>query len=210
MKNLIRHILKEEVEKRYQKPTPNIEKLIYDWLNNYFSGSDMYHIKSWESRHDFEFCKDGKQIMNVVLYFNVDDTVFDDRRKTENRNFEKGSLSIPKDIINELASDIPVRRAYLKYIIEEWFDDTYLGEIQSKMKRTDVQIDHLSEYPERPDVCVPPVTKPEGVTLRQMIGYLHLNTMFGMELLLQKSPEWIEKAYLDKLRSKEIDQLRRQ
>jgi hypothetical protein len=148
--------------------------------------------------------------MNVVLYFNVDDTVFDDRRKTENRNFESGSLSIPKDIVNELASDIPVRRAYIKYIIEEWFDDTYLGEIQSKMKRTDVQIDHFNEYPEKVDVCVPPVTKSEDVTLKQMIDYLHLNTMFGMNQLLQKSPEWIEKAYLDKLRSKEIDQLRRQ
>jgi len=209
MKDLIRHILKEVVEKRYQKPTPNIEKLIYDWLNNYFSGSEMYHIKSWESRHDFEFCKDGKLIMNVVLYFNVDDTVFDDRRKTENRNFESGSLSIPKDIVNELASDIPVRRAYIKYIIEEWFDDTYLGEIQGKMKRTDVQIDHFNEYPEKADVCVPPITKPEDVTLKQMIDYLHLNTMFGMNQLLQKSPEWIEKAYLDKLRSNEIDRLRR-
>jgi hypothetical protein len=36
MKNLIKKILKEEVVKKYQKPNEKVEKLIYNWLNNYF------------------------------------------------------------------------------------------------------------------------------------------------------------------------------
>ena len=43
----IRKILKEEVNKKYPKPTPNVEKLIYNWLNNYFSGSKMYQMKDY-------------------------------------------------------------------------------------------------------------------------------------------------------------------
>ena len=56
-------------------------------------------------------------------------------RKTEERDFDSGSIYIPKNIFNDLSSDIPVRVSYLKYLIEEWFEDTYLGEIQKKMGR---------------------------------------------------------------------------
>ena len=80
MKDLIRNILKEEVSRKYDKPTPKIEKLIYNWLNNYFDGVQMYHKKSYESTHSFDFCKNGREILDVVLYFGNDD---DDNKKTE-------------------------------------------------------------------------------------------------------------------------------
>jgi len=47
MRNLIKHILKEEVNRKYDKPTPKIEQLVYRWLNDYFDGAKMYHDKSW-------------------------------------------------------------------------------------------------------------------------------------------------------------------
>jgi hypothetical protein len=209
MKNLIRKILKEEVVKKYQKPNEKVEKLIYNWLNNYFLGSQMYHNKSWESRHDFEFCNNGKEVMSVVLYF--DEDPYDDKKKTEERNFEEGTLKMVKEIVNELASDIPVRRAYLRYVIEEWFDDTYLGEIQNKMKRTDIHINKFDEYPETLSICVPPMTRDENVTDDEMIDFINKNTLWRKEELEKKileDPEYVEKLYLDILRNKEIDRIR--
>jgi len=211
MKNLIKKILLQEVNKKYSKPTPSVDKLIYRWLNDYVDGAQMYHDKSWETRHDFEWCNDGKEIMSVILFFHDDENVFDDKRKTEERDFESGELQIPKEIVNELMSDIPVRRTYLRYVIEEWFDDTYLEDIQNTLKRTDISIDEFVEYPERVETCVPPMTKSDDVSLDDMIDYIVSNTLWNRKDLEKRNldePEYIEKLYLEKLRSEEMKRVR--
>jgi hypothetical protein len=211
MKELIRHILKEEVKRRYDKPTPKVEQLVYRWLNDYFDGAKMYHYKSWESTHSFEFCNHGKEIMGVILYFDTDESVFDDKRKTEERNFESGYLMIPKNIMEELSSDIPVRISYLKYIFEEWFDDTYLGEIQKFMDRNDIYISEFDITSRDAEICVPPVTKPEDVTEEDMIEYILQTTLYSRDKILKyenEEPGFIEKTYLSKLRDAEINRVR--
>ena len=211
MRNLIKHILKEEVNRKYAKPSPKVEQLVYRWLNDYFDGSQMYYDKSWETRHDFEWCNNGKEIMDVVLFFKDDESVFDDKRKTEERDFDSGELSIPKNILNDLASDIPVKVSYLKYVIEEWFDDTYLGEIQKKMGRNDIYISEFNIDNRDAQTCVPPVTKPEGVTEEEMIEHILKTTLFKMKDILkneEENPGWIEKTYLEKLRGADRERLR--
>ena len=89
MRNLIKLILEDEVSRKYAKPTPKVEQLVYRWLNNYFDGVQIYHKKHYESTHSFEFCNHGKEIMGVILYFDTDESVFDDKRKTEERNFNQ-------------------------------------------------------------------------------------------------------------------------
>jgi hypothetical protein len=211
MKKLIRNILKEEVSRKYDKPTPKIEQLVYRWLNDYFDGAQMYHNKSFESTHSFEFCNNGKEIMDVILYFHDDDNVYDDRRKTEERDFESGSMIITKNIISELSSDIPVRVSYLKYIFEEWFDDTYLGEIQKFMGRNDIYISEFDITSVDAQICVPPVTKPEDVTEEDMIELILKTTLYKRDELLNyenEEPGFIEKTYLSKLRDAEMKRVR--
>jgi hypothetical protein len=211
MRNLIKLILEDEVNRKYAKPSPKVEQLVYRWLDNYFDGSQMYYNKSWETRHDFEWCNNGKEIMDVVLFFKDDESVFDDKRKTEERDFDSGELSIPKNILNDLASDIPVKVSYLKYVIEEWFDDTYLGEIQKKMGRNDIYISEFNIDNRDAQTCVPPVTKPEGVTEEEMIEHILKTTLFKMNDILkneEETPGWIEKTYLEKLRGADRERLR--
>ena len=211
MKELIRHILKEEVKRRYDKPTPKVEQLVYRWLNDYFDGAQMYHNKSFESTHSFEFCNNGKEIMDVILYFHNDDNVYDDKRKTEERDFESGSMIISKNILSELSSDIPVRLSYLKYIFEEWFDDTYLGEIQKFMGRNDIYISEFDITSVEAQICVPPVTKPEDVTEEDMIELILQTTLYKRDQLLNyenEEPGFIEKTYLSKLRDAEMKRVR--
>ena len=69
MRNLIKLILEDEVNRKYDKPTPKIEQLVYRWLNDYFDGAKMYHDKSWETRHDIEWCNYGKEIISLILFF---------------------------------------------------------------------------------------------------------------------------------------------
>jgi hypothetical protein len=211
MRNLIKLILEDEVNRKYAKPSPKVEQLVYRWLDNYFDGSQMYYNKSWETRHDFEWCNNGKEIMDVVLFFKDDESVFDDKRKTEERDFDSGELSIPKNILNDLASDIPVKVSYLKYVIEEWFDDTYLGEIQKKMGRNDIYISEFNIDQRDAQTCVPPVTKPEGVTDDEMIDFIVKNTLWNANDLIKReeeNPGYINKLYLEKLRGADRERLR--
>jgi hypothetical protein len=211
MRNLIKLILEDEVNRKYAKPSPKVEQLVYRWLDNYFDGSQMYYNKSWETRHDFEWCNNGKEIMDVVLFFEDDESVFDDKRKTEERDFDSGELSIPKNILNDLASDIPVKVSYLKYVIEEWFDDTYLGEIQKKMGRNDIYISEFNIDNRDAQTCVPPVTKPEGVTDDEMIDFIVKNTLWNANDLIKReeeNPGYINKLYLEKLRGADRERLR--
>jgi hypothetical protein len=211
MKNLIRNILKEEVSRKYDKPTPKIEQLVYRWLNDYFDGAQMYHNKSWESTHSFEFCNNGREMVDVILYFHNDDNVYDDKRKTEERDFESGSMIISKNILSELSSDIPVRVSYLKYIFEEWFDDTYLGEIQKFMGRNDIHISEFDISSVDAQICVPPVIKPEDVTEEDMIELILKTTLYKRDQLLNyenEEPGFIEKTYLSKLRDAEMKRVR--
>jgi len=210
MRNLIKLILEDEVNRKYEKPTPKIDQLVYRWLNDYFDGAKMYHDKSWETRYDFEFCKNGKEIMSLIIFFEDNSVDYDDRRKTEERDFDSGFLYVPNDIFKELMSDIPVRVSYLKYLFEEWFDDTYLGEIQKVMRRNDI---YISEFNIEGNVktCVPPMTKPEGVTEEDMIELILKTTLFRRDAIMkqeEESPGWIEKTYLEKLRNADRERLR--
>jgi hypothetical protein len=211
MKNLIKKILLQEVEKKYSKPTPNVEKLIYDWLDNYFDGAKMYQIKQYEFSYTFEWCNNGMEIARFSVDFNHNHDVWDDNRKTSERGFDDSELWVPKDIVNDLQTDIPVRRNYLRYVIEEWFEDTMIEKIQSELGRNDISINSFSEHPEKTLVCVPPVSKPEGVTDDEMIDFIVKNTLWKANDLIKKekeTPGYIDKLYVDKLRNLEMDRVR--
>ena len=209
MRNLIKLILEDEVSRKYAKPTPKVEQLVYRWLNNYFDGVQMYHKKHYESTHSFEFCKNGKEILDITLYFHTDYSGDEDRRKTEERSLDKGLMTVPKNVFDDLTTDLPMRVSYLKYLFEEWFDDTYLSEIQKVMRRNDI---YISEFNIEGNVktCVPPMTKPEGVTEEDMIELILKTTLFRRDAIMkqeEESPGWIEKTYLEKLRNAEYDRL---
>jgi hypothetical protein len=211
MKHLIKKILLQEVEKKYSKPTPNVEKLIYNWLDNYFDGAKMYQMKEYEFSYTFEWCNNGMEIARFSVDFNHDYDVWDDARKTSERDFDNSELWIPKDIVNDLQTDIPVRRNYLRYVIEEWFEDTMIEKIQSELGRNDISINSFSEHPEKSQVCVPPVSKPEGVTDDEMIDFIVKNTLWKANDLIKKekeTPGYIDKLYVDKLRDLEMGRVR--
>ena len=211
MKHLIKKILLQEVEKKYPKPTPNVEKLIYNWLDNYFDGAKMYQMKEYEFSYTFEWCNNGMEIARFSVDFNHDYDVWDDARKTSERDFDNSELWIPKDVMDNLQTDIPVRRNYLRYVIEEWFEDTMIEKIQSELGRNDISINSFSEHPEKSQVCVPPVSKPEGVTDDEMIDLIVKNTLWKASDLIKKekeTPGYIDKLYVDKLRDLEMGRVR--
>jgi hypothetical protein len=115
-------------------------------------------------------------------------------------------------MIDELITDIPIRKNYLLYLIEEWFEDTQLDKIQQGFNRNDLSLDYVSvfEHRKRGDICVPPISKPENITMQEMMDYIKKNTLFSykdMEEREEEEPGWIEDTYLGKLHSKEKERV---
>ena len=211
MKQLIKKILLQEVNKKYSKPTESVDKLIYGWLDDYFDGSQIYTDEYWKYYgFTFQFCKNGREIADLRIEF--DDRSPDwgprDKRPTSERSVKEVMLYIYPVMIDELITDIPIRKNYLLYLIEEWFEDTKLDEIQKDFNRNDLSLDYVSVFESRNkgEICVPPPTKPEGVTMQEMMDYIKKNTLFSykdMEEHEEDEPGWIEELYLAKLRGTE-------
>ena len=215
MKDIIRKILIQEVNKKYQKPNESLDKIVYSWLDNYFEGSQIYKSEYWKNYgFGFQFCKNGREISKLRV--ELDDKSPDwgprDRRLPSERSVDKVMLFIYPVMVDELQSDIPIRKNYLLYLIEEWFEDTKLDEIQRGFNRNDLSLDSVLvfEIKKKGDICVPPITKPEGITQQEMMDYIKKNTLFSykdMEEHEEEEPGWIENTYLQKLHQKEYERL---
>ena len=185
----------EQMSGKYNKPTSEIQNLVYRILNRYTEGSDVYHITHYSTRTDLEWCKDGREIMTFVLFFT-------------NLSFENGTLTIPEDKFNDILDIVPIRATYLSHLILQWFEDTKLSDAKNMIGRDDIDVDKLDVLHDTADVCAPPPTKPNNVTKDEMIDYIIVNTLFKKEELKKKSDEWVEKMYLGKLRNQKERELR--
>ena len=215
MKELIKKILKEEINKKFSKPNEKLDSLVYNWLDNYFDGSQIYKEEYWKYfGFQYSFCKNGREIADLRIEF--DDRSPDwgpsDKRPTSERSVKEVMLYIYPIMVNELVTDIPIRKNYLLYLIEEWFEDTKLDEIQQGFNRNDLSLDYVSVFESRNkgEICVPPIQKPEGITMQEMMDYIKKTTLFSykdMEEHEEDEPGWIEKTYLGKLHGKEKERL---
>lgn len=215
IKESIRTILLQEVNKKYSKPTEKVDKLVYRWLDNYFEGSQIYKHESWKHwSFRFEFCKNGREIAD--LHVDFDDKSPDwgprDKRPTSERSFNSAWLYIYPVMINELLTDIPIRKNYLLYLIEEWFEDTKLNKIQQGFNRSDMSLEYVyvSETKKKGELCVPPIQKPYDVSMQEMMDYIKKTTLYSykdIEKKEEEEPGWIEELYLAKLRGKEQERL---
>jgi len=196
----------EHVGGKYIKPTSEVQNLVYKFLNRFAEGSEVYHIKYDDMLHHFEWCKDGREIMSLILNFDNNEDVWEDTRKMEERPFENGSLSIPKDKFRVFLNIVPIREAYLSHLILQWFEDTKLNDVKTMIGRDDIDIDDI-DITDKAPVCVPPPTKPDNVTKDEMIDYIVANTLLKKEELKTKSDEWIEKLYLERLRRQKEKEL---
>jgi hypothetical protein len=201
-------LMMEQMSGKYNKPTSEIEKLVYNLLNRYIGGSEVYRIEHFLSRHDLEWCKGGKEIMNLALFFEEIQSFGGDERKMEERPFNHGVLMMPEDKFRDILDIVPIRATYLSHLILQWFEDTKLADARTMFGRNDIDVDELSLNPKTADVCVPPPTKPDDITKDEMIDYIVTGTLFKKDDIEKRSDEWIEKMYLGKLRNQKEKELR--
>ena len=215
LKESIKKILREEITKKFPKPNESFNNSVYSWLNYYFQGSQIYKEEYWKYHgFSFKFCKNGREIADLRV--ELDDKSPDwgpsDKRPTSERSFKEVMLYIYPIMVDLMMNVFPIRKNYLLYLIEEWFEDTKLNEIQQEFNRNDLSLDYVSvfEHRKKGDICVPPISKPEDITMEEMMDYIKKNSLFSykdMEEYEEEEPGWIENMYLGKLNAKEQERL---
>ena len=114
-------------------------------------------------------------------------------------------------MIYELLVDIPIRKNYLLYLIEEWFEDTQLDKIQQEFNRNDLSLDYLRQSTKtRGDICVPQIPKPENISMQEMQDLIKKNTLYSykqMEENEEEEPGWTEELYIGILQRKERERI---
>ena len=117
MKDLIKKILREEVQKRFTKSNPNFERIIIKHMESIISESKRIIPPLEENYGIFneEWCKNGKVV--IEARYHIDD---------ETDEFFSGDLYIDETEIEFLSKMLQVRKTFIFNVITEWYDDKYV------------------------------------------------------------------------------------
>lgn len=172
MKELIKRILHEEVQRRFTKSNPNIERVIIKHMEGLISDATRIVVPPEENYGNFneEWCKGGKVVLESRYYFNSDDDDDNDEEK-----FYNGSLFVKKDDIDFLSKMLQVRRAYVLNVITEWYDEKYATKFGEETGHPELEIDETSET-DSYSKCYEMVNT-SNLSREYMIDYLDTNTL---------------------------------
>jgi hypothetical protein len=181
-------IITESQFNRLNKSSQSITNAIIKYMNEYIGKGERKITKQSRNYGNFreDWCINGKETISAYYYF-------------EKGEFQKGSLSISKKIIESLSNLLSIRRSYVLHVIEEWYDDTMVPKFEKITGESGLSIDDIDVWDKESD-CRPEPVKPEGITDEEMIDYISNNTLYTKDEVIQKiesGKRELEDFYLD-------------
>ena len=171
MKDLIRKILREEVQKRFTKSNQNIERLIIKHMERLISETTHIIPPPEENYGNYgeEWCKGGKAVIEVRYYmFSEDDE--------KEEKFNSGSLFVDENEVNFLSKMLQVRKQYVLNVITEWYDDNYATKFGQETGHPEFEIDDTIET-DGPRKCYQMIDV-DNINREEMINYLDKETAY--------------------------------
>jgi hypothetical protein len=131
MKELIKKVLREEVQKRFSKGTSNAESIIIKHMEKLLSKTTRILPPPEENYGIFneEWCKGSKIV--VEARYHLDD---------ETDEFFSGDLYVDNTEIDFLSNVLQVRKAYILNVITEWYDDNYASKFGPEVNHPEFEI----------------------------------------------------------------------
>jgi hypothetical protein len=181
-------IITETQYNRLNKSSQSITNAIVKYLNEYISKGERKITKKSRFYGNLreDWCVNGKETISAFYYF-------------EKGEFEKGSLSISKKIIESLSNSLSIRRSYVIHVIEEWYDETMVPKFEEITGESGLSIDDADVW-DKDNPCRPESVKPEGITDEEMINYISNNTLYSKDEVIEKiesGERELEDFYLD-------------
>jgi hypothetical protein len=181
-------IITEEQFNRFNRSSDALQNGINKYLNQYIENGNR---KIGQKSRNYgnlreEWCIDGKNSIDSYYHF-------------DEGNFEKGSLSVSRDLVETISKLFSVKQSYVLHVIEEWYEDTMIPKFEKLTGESGLFIDSIYTT-ERTYDCVPEPVKPEGITDDEMIDFIVNNTLYRKPEVIQKIESGerdLEDFYLD-------------
>ena len=174
LQETIREILTEEITRKYNKPSDNLTQQIIKYLNKHFK--DAKRIITPKSRNYGNISEDLclNNITLISSYFDFD-----------NNQFTTGRLYISKELVKKISNSLIVRTSYIINIIEEWYEEFMLPELENKTGESGL---YLNDEPVliKNEECIPEPVLPENISDEEMIKFIVDNTLYTKDEIIKK------------------------
>ena len=167
-------LITESQYNRLNKSSERITNAIIKYLNEYIDKGERKIIKKSRNYGNLreDWCINGKETITAFYYF-------------EEGEFQRGSLSISKKIVESLSNLLSIRRSYLIHVIEEWYDNTMVPKFEEIIGESGLSIDEVDVW-DKEHECMPEAVKPEGITDEEMIDFIDNNTAYTRKEIIDK------------------------
>ena len=185
----MKFILTESQLNRLNKSSQGITNTIIKYMDKYISNGERKITKKSRNYGNLreDWCINGKETISAFYYF-------------EKGEFERGSLSISKKIVESLSNLLSIRRSYVVHVIEEWYDDTMVPKFEEITGESGLSIDDIDVWGDKEHACRAEPVKPEGITDEEMIDFITNNTLYTKDEVIEKIESGerdLEDFYLD-------------
>jgi len=187
MKDLIKKILREEVQRKFTKSNPNIERVIIKHMERLISETNRVLPPPEENYGNYneEWCRGDKIVLQARYYFNSED---DDEQK-----FFAGNLYVDIEEINFLSKMLQVRKSFIFNVITEWYDEKYAAKFGQETGHPELEIDETNET-DNDRKCYQMVDT-SNLSREYMIDYLDTNSLYKRIELEGISDDELERRY---------------
>jgi hypothetical protein len=187
MKDLIRKILREEVQKRFTKSNQSFERLIIKQMESLISETNRVVVPPDDNYGNYseEWCKGDKIIMQARYFFSSEDS--------DDEKFFGGDLYVNKEEIDFLSQMLKVRKSYVLNVITEWYDDKYATKFGQETGHPELEIDETHET-DSDHKCYKMIDT-SNLSREYMIDYIDTNTLYKLSELEKLSDDELTSKY---------------
>lgn len=188
MKELIKKILREEVQRRFTKSNQNFERIIIKHMENVISETTRIVPPPEENYGNYgeEWCKGGNAILEVRYYLFSEDE--DDVEK-----FVGGSLFVIEEEVEFLTKMLQVRKQYVLNVITEWYDEKYATKFGQEVGHPEFEIEETIET-DSPRKCYQMINT-DNLSRDEIIDYLDNQTLKKRSDLENLSDDELNSTY---------------
>jgi hypothetical protein len=170
MKELIKKILREEVQRRFVKSTQNIERVIIKHMESIISDLKRIVPPPEDNYGNYieEWCKGGNIVMEARYFFSDEDS--------DEEKFFAGDLYIDEKEVEFLAKILQVRKTFILNVITEWYDEKYATKFGQEMGHPEFEIDETLTF-DNWRKCYQMINT-DNLSREEIIDYLDKETLY--------------------------------
>jgi len=187
MKELIKKILREEVQRRFTKSNQNFERIIIKHMESLISETNRVIVPPDDNYGNYseEWCKGNKIVMEARYFFNSEDS--------DEEKFFAGDLYIDKEEIDFLSQMLKVRKSFILNVVTEWYDDKYATKFGQETGHPELEIDETHET-DNDRKCYQ-IINTDNLSREYMIDYIDTNTLYRANELEKLSDDELTSKY---------------